>query len=159
MLLRRRRQKSGNPIVVFLICSVSLLIFFYIIFSLFMNAERDARKVVNDFYEYEKNANYGKSWELLHTEMQVRFDRGAYVQDRAHVFNGHFGADTFTFEVSKSNKISNWKMEKDGDPFDTAYEFEVRQDYRGKYGHFVFVQYVYVVQEGGMGRIVWDYKK
>jgi hypothetical protein len=48
-------------------------------------------------------------------------------------------------------------MEKDGDLFETVYEFEVEQTYLGKYGRFMFVQFVYVVREGEEWRIVWDY--
>lgn len=154
--MRRRRR---NPVLVVLIGLTLTVVLVYVFSSIFMGSERKARNVVHAFYEYESAADFGRSWELLHTEMQAKFGRGAYVQDRAHVFNGHFGADTFTFDISGAKQRKNWKMEKEGEVFDSVYEFEVRQDYHGKYGHFVFVQYVYVVREDGEWQIVWDYKK
>ncbi|MGD6870868.1 hypothetical protein ACQCU1_01585 [Sutcliffiella horikoshii] len=158
-LLKRRRSKTGNRVIVIIIGTGLIFIFFYIVFSLLINAERDARKIVSEFYHYESNGNYGESWELLHTEMQIRFDRGTYVQDRAHVFNGHFGTDTFTYEVSEGKKTKEWRMIKDGETFKTVYEFKVQQDFKGKYGHFMFVQYVFVGKEEGEWRILWDYNK
>lgn len=73
------------------------------------------------------------------------------------MFNGHFGADTFTYEVNDGEKLKDWRMMKEGQTFKAAYAFEVKQDYKGKYGHFMFVQYVYVGKEDGVWRIMWDY--
>ncbi len=152
----RRRRGRGKLLW---IGGLIVVLFFYLISSFLMGSERKARLVVEEFYEYESNGDYGRSWELLHTEIQERFNRGAYVQDRAHVFNGHFGADTFSYEVSGGKEWKDWRMVKGGDPFAQVYEFQVKQNYHGKYGHFVFVQYVYVLLEDGEWRIVWDYKK
>ncbi|MCM3617936.1 hypothetical protein M3936_10130 [Sutcliffiella horikoshii] len=152
------RRRRGNPILVLIIALALTVVLVYLFSSIFLGSERKARKVVHEFYEFESEADFGRSWELLHTEMQGRFGRGAYVQDRAHVFNGHFEADTFTFDISGAKKIKNWKMDKDGEAFDFVYAFEVEQEYHGKYGHFVFVQYVYVVKEDGEWRVLWDYK-
>lgn len=154
--MRRNRRKRA---MVFIVGLGVFLLLIYIVSSLFMGEERKAKDAVIDFYDYESAANYGKSWELLHTEIQAKFPRGAYVQDRAHVFNGHFGADTFSYEVGDSAELSNWRIEKEGESFGTVYEFEVRLNYHGKYGHFLFVQYVYVVREDGEWRLLWDYKK
>ncbi|MGD6776270.1 hypothetical protein [Sutcliffiella horikoshii] len=154
--MRRRRNNHAMYFVV----GVGLVFLLMYLFSTFiMGAERKAKSVVADYYHYESAQDYSRSWELLHTEMKTKFGRGAFASDRVHVFNGHFGAETFSYEVSKANKLKNWKMEKDGESFGTAYEFEVRQDYHGKYGHFAFVQFVYVVEEDGEWRILWDYKK
>lgn len=153
------RRRRGNPIIVLFIGLGSLFLLVYIFTSIFMGNERKAKQVVQEFYTYESHADFRRSWELLHTEMKAKFGRGGYVQDRAHVFNGHFGADTFSFDIGKAEELKSWKMEKDGEVFESAYEFEVKQDYHGKYGHFVFVQYVYVVEEDGEWRILWDYKK
>ncbi len=153
------RRYRGKRAVVFVVGIGVFLLLIYIVSSLFMGEERKAKRVVMNYYKYESAQDYSRSWELLHTEMKAKFGRGAFASDRVHVFNGHFGADTFSYEVSKVNDRKNWKMEKDGKSFGTAYEFEVRQDYRGKYGHFAFVQFVYVVREDGEWRILWDYKE
>ncbi|MGD7053932.1 hypothetical protein [Sutcliffiella horikoshii] len=153
------KKRRGNQGILLVLGLGVFLFLIYFVAMWLLGEERKAKNLVQEFYTYESSSNYGESWELLHSELQTRFARGAYAQDRAHVFNGHFGADTFSFEIGDSKKISNWKMEKDGESFDTVYEFEVRQDYRGKYGHFLFVQYVYVVQEDKEWRILWDYKK
>lgn len=153
------RRRKGNQVIVLVVGLLVVFLLIYTLSTFLLGAERKAKSVVVDYYKYESTQDYSRSWELLHTEMKAKFGRGAFASDRVHVFNGHFGADTFSYEVSKANKIKNWKLEKDGESFGTAYEFEVRQDYRGKYGHFAFVQYVYVVREDGEWRILWDYKK
>ncbi|KPB05749.1 hypothetical protein [Bacillus sp. CHD6a] len=153
------RRRRGNGIIVLLVGLGTTVLLMFIFSSIFMGSERKAKQIVHEFYKHESNAEYSHSWELLHTKMREKFTRGGYLQDRAHVFNGHFGADTFSFDIGKAKEIKNWKMEKGGEAFGTAYEFEVKQDYHGKYGHFMFVQYVYVVREDGEWRIVWDYNK
>ncbi|MGD6831889.1 hypothetical protein ACQCT5_06985 [Sutcliffiella halmapala] len=154
--MRRRRQRQ--QFILLLLGAGLLGIIIYLFTSILISAEGKAERVVEDFYSYEAEGDYGRSWELLHSYVQERFRRGAYIQDRAHVFNGHFGAETFKYEISDAKKVKEWKVEKGGKTFDTAYEFEVEQTYRGKYGHFLFVQYVYVVKEEKEWRIVWDYK-
>lgn len=153
--MRRRR----NRVAILLIGAFMSILLVYILSTFVMSAERKVKRVVHEFYEYESAAQYSHSWELLHTNMRARFDRGSYVQDRAHVFNGHFGADTFSFDIGETKKMKNWKMEKEGEAFESVYELEVKQEYHGKYGHFIFVQFVYVVEEDGEWRILWDYKK
>lgn len=55
--------------------------------------------------------------------------------------------------------MKEWRMIKDGETFKAVYEFKVQQDFKGKYGHFMFVQYVFVGKEEGEWRILWDYNK
>ena len=153
-----RKRKRNSKFIVF-ITLLLIGIFVFLSISFFIGPERKAKRVVHYFYEYESASDFGRSWELLHTAMKAKFDRGSYVQDRAHVFNGHFGADTFSFDISGAKEMKNWEMEKGGEVFDSVYAFEVKQDFHGKYGHFAFVQYVYVVREEGDFRIVWDYKR
>ncbi|WP_152446056.1 hypothetical protein [Bacillus sp. THAF10] len=156
----RRRSVESLRLGLVLLAITFIFLTIYLLFSLFGGAERKALQVVERFYAYEQGGNYGQSWELLHSEMQARFDRASYVQDRAHVFNGHFGAETFAFEVvGGAEELRNWKLVKDGEPLGTVYQFVVEQEYHGKYGHFLFVQYVYVGQENDEWRILWDYKE
>lgn len=155
--MRRRSDKRKLMILflgMFLLIILGLLV--SIIFSLGRGSPEDT---VRQFYEFEQSGDFGDSWQLLHPLMQERFDRAAYVQDRAHVFIGHFGAETFSFDIREEKKRKNWKMVKDGKTFETVYEFQVEKNYHGKYGHFLFVQYVYVVRVNKEWRILWDYKK
>ncbi|NLP51833.1 hypothetical protein [Bacillus sp. RO1] len=154
-----RRRRKNHILVPIIGLGLFIFLLYILLSAFFLDEERKAKNIVANFYDYESTANYGRSWELLHSSMQARFARGAYAQDRAHVFNGHFGADTFSYDVGEPIELSDWRFEKDGEAFDTAYKFEVRQEYHGKYGHFLFVQYVYVVQEEDEWRIVWDYKE
>jgi hypothetical protein len=153
------RRQRGNPVLVLLVGLVMLVLLVYLFSSFLMGSERKARHVVDKFYHYESEGSFSQSWELLHSEMKMRFGRGAYVQDRAHVFNGHFGAETFSYDINDSKEHKSWKMEKDGEAFTDVYEFQVEQTYHGKYGHFLFVQFVYVVREDEEWRILWDFKK
>jgi len=153
-LRRRQRQRQLLILVLSVFLLIILVLFFNLIFSFGKGTPEDT---VIEFYELEKKGEFSRSWELLHPLMQEKFQRGPYVQDRAHVFIGHFGAETFSFEVGEEEKLKDWRMEKDGKAFETVYEFEVEQTYRGKYGHFKFVQFVYVVREEDEWRIVWDY--
>lgn len=72
---------------------------------------------------------------------------------------GHFGADTFNFEISDDKKLNNWKTSKDSKPLENVYEVVLTQFYQGKYGRFEFVQYVYVTEEKGDWVILWDFNK
>lgn len=145
--------------IVLLLGAGLLGVLIYLVSSILISAEGKAERVVEDFYSFEQDGDYGQSWELLHSVMHDRFSRGAYIQDRAHVFNGHFGAESFEFEVSDAQELKQWRMEKGGKTFPVAFEFRVVQTYRGKYGHFEFVQYVYVVEEKDEWRVVWDYRE
>lgn len=132
--------------------------YFLIRYGLF-SPSRQAVRVVEEFYEYEQTGDYSKSWELLHPFMKEKFPKVGYIQDRVHVFMGHFGADTFEFEINEKNKLSNWKMTNESKSLNTVYEVKVTQSYKGKYGTFEFIQYVYVAEEKGDWVILWDFNQ
>jgi hypothetical protein len=128
--------------------------------SLLLSPERKAKGVVEEFYFHEADGDFSDSWELLHPFMKEKFSKTAYVQDRTHVFIGHFGAETFTYNVGEGKKLEGWSMEKGRSPFGTAYKYHVAQHYKGKYGKFSFQQDVYVTQdEEGKWHILWDYNQ
>lgn len=151
--MRRRRKLPLVPI------GIALVLFFIIfLFSSFLfSSSQQAERVVDQFYGYEQDGNYSDSWELLHPEMKKKFKKGPYIQDRAHVFNGHFGADTFSYTIEEEDKEENWRMSADSTAHEVAYKFVVTQKYNGKYGSFSFLQDVYVVEHKGDWLIVWDY--
>ena len=78
--------------------------------------------------------------------MKEKFTKAAYIQDRSHVFIGHFGAETFSYEISEAEHIEGWRAAKGEKSFKSAYKFEVTQMYTGKYGKFSFIQEVYVLE-------------
>ncbi|WP_342602376.1 hypothetical protein [Peribacillus sp. FSL E2-0159] len=68
-----------------------------------------SKSVVEDFYEYESEAEFGKSWELLSSEMKQRFpNRADYVQNRSHVFLQHIDVETFQYDVGRTKIVKNW---------------------------------------------------
>jgi hypothetical protein len=150
----RRRKQPIHPIVMI---GIILCLLIFLAYSL-LSFTNKAEEVVNRFYSYEQLGNFSSSWELFHPIMKEKFTQGAYVQDRAHVFIGHFGAESFSYKINNSDKVKNWKATKDGEVFKLAHYFQVVQTYKGKYGKFSFTQEVYVVKvEDGWG-IVWDYR-
>ncbi|MFB5662684.1 hypothetical protein [Alteribacillus sp. HJP-4] len=117
-----------------------------------------SHQVVEEFYTHEQDSHYSESWELLHPLMKERWGKGTWMQDRAHVFNNHFGAETFDFTIEKVDKVKGWRMEQESRRFEVAYQFHVEQTYSGKYGTFAFLQEVYVVKGKKDWKVLWDYK-
>jgi hypothetical protein len=152
----RRKRTGFLPLLLIIMILVGG--YFLIRYGLF-SPSRQAILVVENFYEYEQAGDYSNSWELLHSSMKERFPKGGYIQDRVHVFMGHFGVDTFEFSIDDNKKLTNWRMSKDSKPLDTVHKILVTQYYKGKYGLFNFQQYVYVTEEKGEWVILWDFNK
>lgn len=129
------------------------------ILQLFSSSSHEAKLVVQEFYDYEKDGDFSDSWSLFHPLMQERFSKGNYIQDRAHVFMNHFGVTTFAYELGDVKKIKNWKVTKSSPPFKKAYQVNVIQTFKGKYGNFDIHQPVYVVEEKKKWKILWDYNQ
>ncbi|MFC3884653.1 hypothetical protein ACFOU2_14590 [Bacillus songklensis] len=155
--MRKRRLLPRNIILLILAILVIGSLFWTLLS--FLSPGHQAKKTVEEFYTYEQEGEFGDSWELLHSQMKVKFPKGPYVQDRAHVFMGHFGAETFSYTIDKPEKIERWKMEEGVSPLKVVYKMTVTQSYKGKYGAFDFRQYVFVTKEKGEWKILWDYKK
>lgn len=149
--MRRRKM-----IKIIIICTCILAAVLLSI-RLITSPSQKAESVVYEFYTFEQNGNYSDSWKLLHPYMKKKFPKTAYIQDRAHVFIGHFGAETFSYEIGDSKKVEEWKPAKEEKSFRHAHKFIVTQDYQGKYGKFSFSQEVYVVKYKKGYVILWDY--
>ncbi|WP_409295897.1 hypothetical protein V1498_20490 [Peribacillus sp. SCS-26] len=149
-----RRRKP--PVLLIIALAVILLLLFYI--RVLLSPGHAAESVVDDFYHYEARGDYGNSWALLHPSMKERWPKGVFMQDRVHVFIGHFGADTFDYSIEGGDKLRKWRAAP-GLTLKSVYEFQVTQRYKGKYGTFRFVQDVYAVKEKGEWRVLWDYKE
>ncbi|MBM7690789.1 hypothetical protein JOC77_000192 [Peribacillus deserti] len=150
--------RKRNAAIIFIAFVVALLLLILSVRILF-SPVNGAKSTVNDFYQYEAKGEYSKSWSFLHPLMKERWPKAAYIQDRVHVFIGHFGTDTFTFTIDGGDKIKKWKMAKGMPPFKTVYQFQVTQHYKGKYGKFKFIQDVYIVKNKGKWEILWDYNQ
>lgn len=152
-------KKNNTPKIIGLILCLALIAAIAITIFIMTRPGQQASRTVEAFYEHEQLSNFSESWDLLHTQMRDKFSKGHYIQDRAHVFMNHFGVDTFEFEVGDVKKIEDWSMEKGSEPLGDVYFMTVVQTFKGKYGHFRLHQDVYVVEEKGEWKILWDYHK
>ncbi|WP_423408279.1 hypothetical protein AABM38_21955 [Heyndrickxia sp. MSNUG] len=152
--MKRQHQLRILPIFI----GISILVFIFIVLRIFMfGLSNQATQTVEKFYAYEQEGNFSDSWSLFHPYMKQRFTKSEFIQDRAHVFIGHFGAETFTYEISKAEKFDKWTPENGQNVVKNGYKMVVTQNYNGKYGNFNFQQVVYVVKHKGEWVILWDY--
>lgn len=152
--MKRRRRLQAVPITI----GILLLAFLVIILRVFLNVpSQQARAAVEKFYNYEQKGSFSDSWELFHPYMKQKFTKSAFIQDRAHVFIGHFGAETFTYEISKAEEFEKWKPDESQKTLNNGYKVIVTQSYNGKYGKFHFQQEVFVVKYKGVWTILWNY--
>lgn len=152
-------KSSLRKVLPVLIAAITLTGFIGFIGYLLFSPSSDAKNIVQDFYDYEQEGNFSKSWYLFHSKMKERLPKSFYIQDRAHVFMNHFGVETFDYEIEDVEKVENWKMSIDSPSFEVAYKVSVTQTYKGKYGNFDIKQNVFVVKEKKEWKILWDYKK
>ncbi|AIE61400.1 hypothetical protein [Bacillus methanolicus] len=138
-------------ILVLILCSLLVRIIFF-------SPGGQAKEVVDKFYRYEQEGEFSKSWNLFHSSMKEKFDKGLYIQDRAHVFMNHFGVETFDYTLGKPEKIKNWKMAQGSSPMKIVYKIPVTQSFKSKYGNFKLQQDVFVAKEKNEWKVLWDYK-
>lgn len=70
-----------------------------------LSPSKKAESLVNDFYSFEQDGKYSDSWDLFHPFMKEKFPKLAFIQDRAHVFNGHFGSETFSHSIGDPTEV------------------------------------------------------
>ncbi|WNF22690.1 hypothetical protein [Mesobacillus jeotgali] len=150
-------RKRFSPLKLYLVLFI-LVSFIVVLTTVLLRPDSNqALTTVKKFYRFEQTGNFSDSWDLFHPFMKQKFTKASFIQDRAHVFFGHFGAETFKYEISEPKEVKGWKAASDGKPFKTAYKFDVVQIYSGKYGKFSFIQEVYVVRYKDEWVILWDY--
>ncbi|WP_141431105.1 hypothetical protein [Bacillus sp. 03113] len=154
--MRRRRSPRILLVAAALIIVLGLFLFLRLIFY---SPSQEVTRAVDRFYQYEQAGDFAKSWELFHPVMKMKFSKGVYIQDRAHVFMNHFGVETFQYTFAKPEKIKGWKMSKDSETFKLVYKVPVVQEFRGKYGHFDIHQDVFVVEGKDGWMVLWDYNQ
>ncbi|WP_099354523.1 hypothetical protein [Fredinandcohnia onubensis] len=151
------RRRQGVPIHLILV-SVGAILIVFLLISLFRSSpEEDAKEIVHSFYTFEQDADFGSSWELFHPLMQERFEKADYIQQRNHVFVGHFGTDTFKFTVEDVEHLKSWQMAKNTTTFHDVYKVPITQTYKSTYGTFTIQQDIFVVNEDGDWTILWSY--
>ena len=151
------RKRKSNKLLLFVLISICSLLALIGSINFLYSPSYKSKKVVEAFYMHEQVGDFADSWELLHPLMKERWSKSQFMTDRLHVFVGHFGTETFQFTINEDSKIQGWTMTEEAQPFDVAYKFIVIQTYEGKYGKFGFLQEVYVAEDKGEWRILWDY--
>lgn len=149
------RWKVNPVLVIVLLIVVSLTLIGFVLFSPGNQAER----IVDQFYSYEQQGKFAESYNLFHSSMKERFEKGYYLQDRAHVFMNHFGVTTFSYSLSKANRLENWQMSEEAEPLEVVYQVTVTQSYKGKYGNFALVQDVFATKEDDNWTVLWNYQQ
>ncbi|MFP7297181.1 hypothetical protein [Neobacillus niacini] len=156
MSRKSARVKGLAMGMVLLVCIMTV---FLLIKGAWFSPDKEAAAVVEEFYLFEQEGEFSSSWELFHSSMKEKFNKGDYIQDRAHVFMNHFGVETFDFIIGEPEKIDQWKMSKTGPAMKNIYKILVTQTYKGKYGNFNLAQEVIAVREKDEWKIVWDYNQ
>jgi hypothetical protein len=158
MMKFRRRRHVQVPGV--LIVAVIAILFFVLILSLFFGSSpsSQAKEVAEVFYKYEQKGDFGNSWELFHPQMKDKFSKSSYIQDRNHVFVGHFGTDTFTYTIGDPEHHKKWSMSKGADELKEVYQVPITQTYKSKFGTFTIHQEIFVAKADGEWLILWDYQ-
>ncbi|MFC0272254.1 hypothetical protein ACFFIX_12490 [Metabacillus herbersteinensis] len=149
----RRRKERTIPIIF-----VSLIFLGFLIWSLSLFFNQSAPKdVVESFYKYEQEGDFGSAWDLFHPIMKDKFSKNAFVTERSHIYMGHYAVSTFKFELGDSKKLKKWKMSKDGPEFKDPYSVIVEQNFKSKFGTFTIKQEVYVIKYKDEWKVVWEY--
>ncbi|GAA0316216.1 hypothetical protein GCM10008967_03490 [Bacillus carboniphilus] len=149
----RRRRKTPGPLILILLGAVLTL--GYCTVTTF--GANSPKEVVEQFYRYEQNGDFGNAWELFHSEMKKRFDKSDYIQTKNHVFLGHMAVSTFDVKVGDTNKINRWTFFNGGPVFEDVHEVDVTLTFESQFGIFEMHQKAYAVKEDGAWRVLWNY--
>lgn len=152
----RRRRRLPVPLILLSIGAVILILFLYSLIH--KTPESKAEALVRSFYTYEKDSDFSSSWELFHPQMKEKFDKSNYIQQRNHVFVGHFGTNTFTYSVGKADKIKSWKMAKNAPTLQGVYKVPITQTFKSTFGTFTIHQEIFVAQHKKEWAILWSYQ-
>ncbi|WP_235846915.1 hypothetical protein [Neobacillus soli] len=154
-----KRSVPSKGLFIGILLIAGILTVFLLMRWVFFSPGNEAKEVVDEFYGYEAGGDFSKSWGLFHSSMKEKFNKGNYIQDRAHVFMNHFGVESFTYTIDKPENLETWKMSKTGPALKDVYKVLVTQTFKGKYGNFDLKQEVFVAEEKGEWRIIWDYQQ
>jgi hypothetical protein len=150
-----RRRK--NPVLLLLIGIVGAVLIILFVSVLGNGGGESPEQVIEEFYEYEQNGDFGNSWEMFHSEMKKKFGKSSYIQTKNHVFLGHMGVDTFEVKVGEIEKIKKFPFSKDGPTFKDVRSAKVDLLFDSQFGVLTISQVCYVAQEKGEWKILWNY--
>ncbi|WP_226676421.1 hypothetical protein [Rossellomorea aquimaris] len=114
-------------------------------------------EVIKQFYDFEKEGDFGNAWELFHPEMKTLFPKSTYIQTKNHVFMGHMGVDEFEVNIGKIEKLKKFTFNQDGLTFRDVRKAKVDMLFQSQFGELVISQNCYVALEEGKWRILWNY--
>ncbi|SEO14404.1 hypothetical protein SAMN05518847_10664 [Paenibacillus sp. OV219] len=121
--------------------------------------DEQAQAAVEQFYSFEQQGDYGSAWELFHPEMQQRFKKAEYIQNRAHIMMQDFGVNTFDVHIGSPSRVADWKMTEGAAPISVVYEFDVEELFHSQYGNFTIVQPCYAAYDSGKWKLLWSYEQ
>lgn len=159
MLRKKRRNTLLKLVSTLIVIGLVVLLFFSVRGALQSSKEEEAVSVVNEFYTYEQEGDFGSSWELFHSQMKEKYKKPDYVQTRAHVFMQHFGTNTFKYELSKPERNYDIQLVEGKETLGEVFMITVSQTYYSSFGNFKIVQPVYVTEESGEWRLLWSFQK
>ncbi len=114
-------------------------------------------EVIQSFYEYEQEGDFGDSWKLFHSEMKKRFKKSDYIQTKNHVFLGHMGVNTFDVKIGELKELDQWTFKGDGPTLKDVWSAPITMTFNSQFGLMTINQTCYVALEEGNWKVLWDY--
>ncbi|MGG3571950.1 hypothetical protein ABES25_18955 [Bacillus gobiensis] len=152
--MRRRKVTAAKMIFFFAAVAILCVLAAWFVHSI---SKSEQEQVIDKFYKSEQEGDFGSSWNLFHSSMKDRFSKNAYVTERSHIYMGHFGVQTFDYEIGNMKKIDDWQNPGTSQK-ETVYQTEVKLLFKSKFGTFSILQKVYVVKEKEKWVVLWEYE-
>ncbi|TYS89312.1 hypothetical protein [Rossellomorea aquimaris] len=150
------RRKSPVPLFIGAIVVILLVVALFMFIG--KTKEPDTpEEVIEEFYNFEKDGDFGNAWELFHSEMQNKFPKSSYIQTKNHVFMGHMGVDEFEVEVGSIEKEKEFTFNEEGLQFKNVRKAEVNLYFDSQFGEMMITQTCFVAIEEGEWRVLWNY--
>jgi hypothetical protein len=150
------RRKSPVPLFVGAIVTIIIVAALFIVIGKSREPETP-EEVIKQFYDFEKDGDFGNAWELFHPEMKNLFPKSTYIQTKNHVFMGHMGVDEFEVELGKIEKVKKFTFNKEGLTFRNVRKAEVELLFKSQFGELVIRQTCFVAIEEGEWKVLWNY--
>ncbi|PFA67314.1 hypothetical protein CN378_10730 [Bacillus sp. AFS015802] len=150
------RRKSPVPLII----GVGVLILIGAALFMFIGKSQEPEtpeEVIKQFYDFEKEGDFGNAWELFHPEMKTLFPKSTYIQTKNHVFLGHMGVDEFEVNIGKIERLKKFIFNQDGLTFRNVRKAKVDLIFQSQFGELVISQNCYVALEEGKWRVLWNY--
>ncbi|MBN8193967.1 hypothetical protein JI667_17595 [Bacillus sp. NTK074B] len=150
------RRKSPFPLIVGVGIAVIAIVALFMLLGTTQEPDTP-EEVIDEFYRYEKDGDFGNAWELFHSEMKNKFPKASYIQTKNHVFMGHMGVDEFEVDIGSIEKEKEFTFNHEGLQFDDVRKAEVDLFFDSEFGELTITQTCYVAMEEGEWRVLWNY--